>query len=84
VQRELKRVGCDPGPIDGAWGGRSREALAAFGHFTKLEVGRLAPTPEILELIKGMAKVVCVEPAPPEHRAAPPAHHDGYGGAGGY
>jgi hypothetical protein len=91
VQTELKRVGCDPGAIDGAWGGRSREALAAFGHFAKLDVGKLAPapTPEILELIKGKVDVVCVNPAPPERQMVPPAHHDRngggpYGGGGGY
>ena len=88
VQTELKRVGCDPGAIDGDWGGRSREALAAFGHFAKVDVGKLAPTPEVLELIKGKAEVVCVGPAPaPEQHAAPPPHDDygggGYGGGGG-
>ena len=90
VQTELKRVGCDPGAIDGDWGGRSREALAAFGHFAKIDVGKLAPSPEILEVIKGKAEVVCAGPAPapePEHHAAPPPHDDyggGYGGGGGY
>jgi hypothetical protein len=88
VQTELKRVGCDPGAIDGDWGGRSREALAAFGHFAKVDVGKLAPSPEILEVIKGKAEVVCVGPAPaPEQHAAPPPHDDygggGYGGGGG-
>jgi hypothetical protein len=88
VQTELKRVGCDPGAIDGDWGGRSREALAAFGHFAKVDVGKLAPSPEILEVIKGKAEIVCVGPAPaPEHHAAPPPHDDygggGYGGGGG-
>jgi hypothetical protein len=52
VQTELKRVGCDPGEVDGVWGGRSREALAAFGHFAKVEFGNLLPTPEILVVIK--------------------------------
>jgi len=91
VQTELKRVGCDPGAIDGDWGGRSREALAAFGHFAKVDVGKLAPSPEILEVIKGKAEVVCAGPAPapePEHHAAPPPHDDygggDYGGGGGY
>jgi hypothetical protein len=87
VQTELKRVGCDPGAIDGDWGGRSREALAAFGHFAKVDVGKLAPTPEILETIKGKAEIVCAGPAP-EHHAEPPPHGDdgggGYGGGGGY
>jgi hypothetical protein len=89
VQTELKRVGCDPGAIDGDWGGRSREALAAFGHFAKVDVGKLAPTPEILEVIKGKTDIVCVAAAPaPEHHASPPPHDDygggGYGGGGGY
>jgi hypothetical protein len=52
VQTELKRVGCYPDSIDGVWGGRSREALAAFGHFAKVHVAELAPTPRILALIK--------------------------------
>jgi hypothetical protein len=88
VQTELKRVGCDPGEVDGVWGGRSREALAAFGHFAKVGVAELAPTPEILALIKGKSAVVCVasgevqapvgEAAPPPEPA--PSHHDGGGG----
>src|SRR6185369_6169384 len=44
VQAELKRVGCDPGAIDGDWGGRSREPLGAFGHFAKDDVGKLRQT----------------------------------------
>jgi hypothetical protein len=92
VQTELKRVGCDPGEIDGVWGGRSREALAAFGHFAKVDVAQLAPTPEILALIKGKGDVVCVaageaqapggEAPPPE--PAPSHHGGGYYGGGGY
>jgi hypothetical protein len=77
VQAELKRVGCYPGAVDGVWGGRSREALAAFGEFAKVDAGNLAPTPEILALIKGKVEVVCVE-------AGSPQHHDGYGGGGPY
>ena len=44
VQAELKRVGCDPGAINGDWGGRSREPLGAFGHFAKDDVGKLRQT----------------------------------------
>lgn len=95
VQTELKRVGCDPGEVDGVWGGRSREALAAFGHFAKVDVAQLVPTPEVLALIKGKGAVVCVasgeaqapvgEAAPPPESA--PSHHGGggsYYGGGGY
>jgi hypothetical protein len=92
VQTELKRVGCDPGDIDGVWGRRSREALAAFGHFAKVDVAELSPTPQILALIKGKTDVVCVasgegpplgEGAPPPE-SAPPHHGGGYYGGGGY
>jgi hypothetical protein len=92
VQTELKRVGCDPGEIDGVWGGRSREALAAFGHFAKVDVATLEPTPEIFVIIKGKGALVCqaaagpaeVDEAEPAAAAAPaPPPHHGYGGGGG-
>lgn len=92
VQTELKRVGCDPGEIDGVWGGRSREALAAFGHFAKVDVADLLPTPDVLVIIKGKGAPVCqIAAAPPEgDEAAPPAAaetpaphgHQGYDGGG--
>jgi peptidoglycan hydrolase-like protein with peptidoglycan-binding domain len=96
VQTELHRVGCDPGPIDGVWGGQSREALAAFGNFAKVAVGDLVPTPEIYGLIKGKTAVVCpveAEGEPPHHAPPPPSDYGGggydhgggrYGGGGGY
>lgn len=87
VQTELQRVGCDPGPIDGDWGGQSREALAAFGHFAKVDVGGLAPTPEIYGLIKGKTAIVCPEEAearPHDDRPLPSSYGGGgYGGGGG-
>jgi len=89
VQTELKRVGCDPGVPDGVWGGHSREALAAFGHFAKVNVGNLAPTPEILGVIKAKTAAVCgaeaegAGPPPAVHHAEPaPPHEQGYGGGG--
>ena len=92
VQTELKRVGCDPGEIDGVWGERSRDALAAFGHFAKVDVQRPEPTPEILVIIKGKTAPVCRlaavpdeadEPGPPPEAAPVPPRHHGYGGYGG-
>ena len=58
VQAELKRVGCYPGSVDGVWGGRSREALVAFGNFAKVDVAELAPTPQTLALIKGKLDIL--------------------------
>jgi hypothetical protein len=92
VQTELKRVGCYPGEIDGAWGDQSRGALAAFGHAAKVDVVESAPTPEILVIIKGKSETVCVADAAPaaEHEATPqpnyqlPSHGGGYYGGSGY
>jgi hypothetical protein len=69
VQTELKRVGCYSSSLDGLWGRRSQQALAAFGHFGKAEIGDLSPTVEVLAIIKGKDGVVCEvvaveEPAP--------------------
>jgi hypothetical protein len=40
LQTELKRVGCDPGPVDGQWGRKAEEALAEFARQTKTQVER--------------------------------------------
>ena len=78
------------------WGGQSREALAAFGNFAKVDVGDLAPTPQIYGVIKGKTAVVCpveAEGEPPHHAPTPPSDYGGggydhggggYGGGGGY
>ncbi len=91
VQTELKRVGCYSGEIDGVWGGQSREALVAFGHFAEVDVAELAPTSEILAIIKAKGAAVCVadgEAQPSAEESEPaPRHHGGgggYYGGGGY
>jgi hypothetical protein len=38
LQTELKRVGCDPGAVDGVWGGGARGALAEFMRLAKLSL----------------------------------------------
>ena len=87
MQTELKRVDCYPGSIDGVWGGRSREAVAVFGHFAKVDVAELAPTPQILALIKGKSDAVCLasgEGHPPVGEGAPPPEHALAHHGGGY
>jgi hypothetical protein len=66
LQRELSRVGCDPGRIDGAWGEQSRSALAEFGKLTKsdtryrLEEGGY-PTPQALTAVAAQKDRVCAQ-----------------------
>jgi hypothetical protein len=59
LQAELKRVGCDPGSVDGDWSGKSRQALALFNKHagTRFEV-RTASL-EAIEGIRGKTGRVC-------------------------
>ncbi len=84
VQTELRRVGCYSSSLDGLWGRRSQQALAAFGHFGKAEIGDLSPTVEVLAIIKGKDGVVCEVVAVEEPAPRPRRRRGGYGGGGGY
>ena len=84
VQTELRRVGCYSSALDGLWGRRSQQALAAFGHFGKAEIGDLSPTVEVLAIIKGRDGVVCEVVAVEEPAPRPRRRRGGYGGGGGY
>jgi hypothetical protein len=59
LQAELKRVGCDPGNIDGDWNAASRRALEAFNKHagTKLEV-RVANL-NALSVIRSRTSRIC-------------------------
>jgi len=59
LQTELKRVGCDPGEIDGQWGDKGREALANFGRNAKVSVPNEEPTAEALEAVVSRKERVC-------------------------
>jgi hypothetical protein len=59
LQSELKRVGCDPGPIDGIWGDRAREALDKFARSTKLALPMEEPTSAALDAVTSRKDRVC-------------------------
>lgn len=88
LQTELKRVGCDPGAIDGQWGGKGEGALERFARHAKLALKTDAPTAAALEAVKGQPGRICplecgpnaverngacVAKAPPPYRAPPRA-----------
>jgi phage tail sheath protein FI len=77
VQTELKRVGCYFSSLDGLWGRRSQQALAAFGHFGKAEIGDLSPTAEVLTTIRGRDGLVCKVGAVEEPAPRPRRRHGG-------
>ena len=59
LQTELKRVGCDPGKIDGKWGGKAKEALANFARRAKLAMPAEEPTAVALEAVTTRKERVC-------------------------
>lgn len=48
IQKQLVRLGCNPGRPDGAWGRKSRSAVQAFSRSTKKRVAGLGPTKQLL------------------------------------
>jgi hypothetical protein len=59
LQAALKRVGCDPGPIDGAWGPKARDALAEFARRSELSLSTNEPSAAALEAVSMYKKHVC-------------------------
>jgi hypothetical protein len=91
IQVELKRVGCDPGSIDGTWGRQARAALSQFAKLAKLDLNPDEPSEAALGALATQRSRVCPptpkvtstkprEPAPkpePSAKAAPPAASGG-------
>jgi hypothetical protein len=74
LQRELKRVGCEPGAIDGEWGPSSRAALARFNDRTQLNLDALTPTTATVVKIKEFNRKICpVIKASPKARQKVPS-----------
>lgn len=59
LQRELKRVGCYWGEVDGSWGVGSKRAVGTFMHRVNANLPFEQPDYVILELVKAQAGTVC-------------------------
>ncbi|NNE23286.1 MAG: hypothetical protein HKN11_11830 [Rhizobiales bacterium] len=59
LQRELKRVGCDPGVADGIWGRKGRLALSNFARYAKLNVPGSDPSEEIIDMVRSKKSRIC-------------------------
>jgi tetratricopeptide (TPR) repeat protein len=59
LQSELKRVGCDPGPIDSQWGQKTQQALQKFAEQTKLALPSGEPTTAALDAVSAQQGRVC-------------------------
>lgn len=80
LQRELKRVGCYWGKIDGIWGRGSKAAMADFIQSVNAALPTKDPDYIQLRLVSGQTGKVCgvvdrniqiASRTPPAHRAAP-------------
>jgi hypothetical protein len=79
LQSELQRVGCDPGPIDGNWGGKSVRALHRFSVRTHANLDVNVPNLPSLQAVRQEKGVICQSPPRPrkEVRVPPPRRsHD--------
>ena len=59
LQTELKRVGCDPGAVDGNWSPKSREALDQFNRRAGLKLDIQSASVGALDAVKVQRGRVC-------------------------
>ncbi len=59
IQRQLQRLGCNPGRPDGAWGRNSRAALQRFVKHGKVKLTSLEPSQDVLEKLSNRDSRVC-------------------------
>jgi hypothetical protein len=59
VQRELARLGCLQGSVDGKWGPGSDRALKDYAGRQGIRLASLQPTPEVLDRLKATTVRVC-------------------------
>jgi hypothetical protein len=64
IQRELKRVGCYFGEIDGSWGPGSKRALSAFMSRVNASLPITEPDYILLALVKAQPVATCGAPCP--------------------
>ena len=59
LQRQLRRVGCYDGPLDGDWGRGSARALRNFNHWAGNELPTGYPTPRALRAVRSERGEIC-------------------------
>ena len=59
LQKELKRVGCDPGAVNGTWGPKAKQALEEFARTTKLSIPFEQPSDVALSAVALKKGKIC-------------------------
>ncbi|MHB2168930.1 caspase family protein [Alsobacter sp. R-9] len=70
IQLELKRVGCDPGRIDGSWSPATQTALASFNRHAKASVDVKVASLGALDALRSREDRACPLSCPTGTRAA--------------
>jgi len=61
LQIALKRVGCDPGEVDGVWGDKAKAAFGEFARVAKVSLPSDAPNAKALQAVLGQKDRICPE-----------------------
>jgi len=64
LQKELKRVGCYAGELNGAWTTSTRQAMVAFTDRVNAKLPTNKPDSILLALVRGYSSKVCGTPCP--------------------
>ena len=64
LQKELKRVGCYTGQLNGGWTRSTREAMQAFSDRVNAKLPTDKPDSILLALVQGQSEKVCGVPCP--------------------
>ena len=64
LQKELKRVGCYSGELNGAWTASTRQAMNAFSDRVNAKLPTDRPDNILLALVQGQSNKVCGTPCP--------------------
>lgn len=65
LQKQLLRVGCYKGPIDGQWNAATRRAVARFNDRIKLQISLDTLAPQVLPRVRSFRERACGTPCPP-------------------
>ncbi len=59
LQKQLTRVGCRPGAVDGQWGAKAQSAMGRLNKYAKLNLPTDRPTLQALNQIRQRAQRIC-------------------------
>ncbi len=59
LQRELNRVGCNAGVVDGVWGRTGKKALANFAKYAKVQLPGTDPSEDVISAVRTKKGKVC-------------------------